>query len=156
MDIFSKVWLYQKDWTSSFKNETQHHSNNCHGCPYSTPFDQPNFSAPIDIRISADYSIFENGAQKMDCYVGCVASGFVLFKPTVVHVIFFNFWKQKFIEGGTVTLAIDGNGGSLLFFEKKWPNDATVPKSASVTRCGCISFSMMTLVFSEPQMRQFY
>ena len=27
---------------------------------------------PIDIRISADYSIFENGAQKSDCYVGCV------------------------------------------------------------------------------------
>ena len=26
------------------KNETQHHSNNCHGWPYSTPFDQPNFS----------------------------------------------------------------------------------------------------------------
>ena len=28
----------------SFKNETQHHSNNCHGWPYSNPFDQPNFS----------------------------------------------------------------------------------------------------------------
>ena len=27
---------------------------------------------PIDIRISADYSIFENGAQKIDCYIGCV------------------------------------------------------------------------------------
>ena len=25
---------------------------------------------PIDIRISADYSIFENGAQKIDCYFG--------------------------------------------------------------------------------------
>ena len=30
---------------------------------------------PIDIRISADYSIFENSEQKIDCYVGCVASG---------------------------------------------------------------------------------
>ena len=27
-----------------FKYETQNHSNDCHGWPYSTPFDQPNFS----------------------------------------------------------------------------------------------------------------
>ena len=64
---------------------------------------------PIDIRISADYSIFENGARKIDCYVGCVASGPVLSKPNVVHVILSNFWKQKFGEHGTVTLAIGRN-----------------------------------------------
>ena len=29
-----------------------------------------------------------------------------------------------------VTLAIDRNGGSLLIFKEKWPNDATVPKCA--------------------------
>ena len=85
---------------------------------------------PIGIRISADYSIFENGAQKIDCYVGCVASGPVLLKANVGHVILFNFWKQKFIEHGTVTLAIHRNGGALLIFEEKWPNDATIPKSA--------------------------
>ena len=73
----------------------------------------------IDISISANYSIFENGAQKIDCYVGCVASGSVLLKPNVVHVILFNFWKQKFVEHDTVTLAIDRNGGSLLIFEEK-------------------------------------
>ena len=28
---------------------------------------------PIEIRISADYSIFNNGAQKIDFYIGCVA-----------------------------------------------------------------------------------
>ena len=33
------------------------------------------------------------------------------------------------ILNGTVTLAIDRNGSSLLFLEEKWPNDATVPKS---------------------------
>ena len=33
---------------------------------------------PIDIGISADYSIFENGAQKIYYYVGCVAIGLVL------------------------------------------------------------------------------
>ena len=85
---------------------------------------------PIDIRISADYSIFKNGAQKISCYVGCVASGPVLLKPNVVHVILFNFWKQKLVDHGTVTLAIDRNGGSLLIFEEQWPNDAIVRKSA--------------------------
>ena len=55
---------------------------------------------PIDIRISSDYSIFKNGAQKIDRYVGCVASGPLLLKPNVVHVILFNFWKQKFVENG--------------------------------------------------------
>ena len=60
---------------------------------------------PIDIKISSDYSIFVNGVQNIDCYVGCVASGPVLLKPNVVHVILFNFWKQKFVEYGTVTLA---------------------------------------------------
>ena len=84
---------------------------------------------PIDIRISADYSILENGARKIGGYVGCVPSGPVLLKPNVVHVILLNFWKQKFVEHGTVTLAIDCNSGSLLIFEEKWPNDATVPKS---------------------------
>ena len=84
----------------------------------------------IDIEISADYSIFENDAQKIDCYVGCVASGPIQLKPNIVHVILFNFWRQTFVEHGTVTLAIDRNGGSFLIFNEKWPNDATVPKSA--------------------------
>ena len=45
---------------------------------------------PIDIRISADYPTFVNGAQKIDSYVGCVASGLVLLKPNILHVILFN------------------------------------------------------------------
>ena len=85
---------------------------------------------PIDNRISADYSIFENGAQKIDFYVGCVVSSPVLLEPIVVHVILFNFWKQKFVEHGTVTLAIDRNSGSLIIFKEKWPNNANVPKFA--------------------------
>ena len=79
---------------------------------------------------SADCSIFKNGAQKIDFHSGCVANGHVLLKPNVVHVILFNFWKEKFVEDGSVMLAIDRNGGSLLIFEEKWPNNATVPKSA--------------------------
>ena len=85
---------------------------------------------PIDVRFSADHSIFENGAQKINCYVGCMASGLVLLKPNVDHVILFNFWKQKFTKHGTVTLAIDRNGGTLLIIEENCPNDANVPKSA--------------------------
>ena len=54
----------------------------------------------------------------------------VLLKLNVVHVILFNFWKQKFVENGTVTLAIDCNGGSLLISEEKCPNDATLSKFA--------------------------
>ena len=38
--IFFQVWFHKKDWTFPFKNETQHHSNDCHGWPYSTPFDR--------------------------------------------------------------------------------------------------------------------
>ena len=81
---------------------------------------------PIDIRISAHYSIFENGAQKIDCYVGCVASCPILLKPNVVHIILFNFREQKFVEHDTVTLAIDRNGGSLLIFEEKWLSNKTI------------------------------
>ena len=89
---------------------------------------------PIHIRNSADYSIFENSAQNIDCDVGCVLSGPVLLKPNV-HVILFNFWKQKFVEHGTVMLAIDRKGSSLLIFEEKWSTDATVPKLTLLTVC---------------------
>ena len=82
-------------------------------------------SRRIDIRISSDYSIFENGAQKIICYFSYVASGPVLLKSNVVYAILLNFWKQKFVEHGMVALAIDRNSGSLLIL----PNDATVPKS---------------------------
>ena len=47
--------------------------------------------------------------------------GPVLFKPNVVQVILFNFWEQKFVEHGTLTLAIERNGGSLFIFERNGP-----------------------------------
>ena len=37
----------------------------------------------------------------------------ILLKPNVVHVIFFNFCEQKFV---------DHNDSSLLIFGEKWPN----------------------------------
>ena len=111
---------------------------------------------PIEIKISADYSIFENGAQKIDYYVGCVASGLVFLKHNVVHVILFNFLKQKFVAHSMVTVAIDRNGRSLLIFEK---NDPMKPPHQNthqtVTCCECIDFSMMTIGFYKLQVRQF-
>ena len=92
----------------------------------------------IDIRVLADYLIFEKGVQKIDCYCGCVASGPVLLKPNIIHVIFFNFRKQKFVEHGTVTLAIDRDGGSLLIFDEKCLDDATVSKSAPSSHSSCV------------------
>ena len=50
---------------------------------------------PIDIRILAHYTIFENNAQKIDCYVGCVASGPVLLKPNVVYLILLIFGNKN-------------------------------------------------------------
>lgn len=34
-----------------------------------------------------DYSIFKNGAQNIDCYVGCLASGSFLLKPNIVNIM---------------------------------------------------------------------
>ena len=42
---------------------------------------------------------------------------------------FVNIQERKLLHG-TVTLAIDRYGGSLLVFEEKCPNDAIVPKYA--------------------------
>ena len=67
----------------------------------------------------------------IDCCVGCVENGPVLLKPNVVHVILFNFWKEKFVE-------------------LSYQNPHKI-----VTCWECIGFSMMTFGFSEPQMRQF-
>ena len=93
---------------------------------------------------SADYSNYENGAQKIDCYVGCVASRAVLLKPNVDHIILFNFWKRKLVEQGTATLATGCHGNSLLTFEKNSPMMPPFQNPhQTVTRCGCIDFSMI-------------
>ena len=103
---------------------------------------------PIDIRILADYPIFENGAQKIDCYVGCVASGPVLLKPNVVHVILFNFWKQKFVEHGTVMLALTVTAAPFSFSKKNRPMMPPYQNPhQTFTLYGCIGFSMMTFGF---------
>ena len=71
---------------------------------------------------AADNAIFKNRAQNIECNLGCVARSAVLLKPNVANILFFNFGEQKFVQHGSITIAIDCNGLSLLTFEEKWPN----------------------------------
>ena len=86
---------------------------------------------PNNINSAADNAIFKNRAQNIDCSFGYVAHSTVLLKPNVANILLFNFGEQKFVQHGPITIAIDFNGLSLLIFEKKWPNYASVPKSSS-------------------------
>ena len=52
-------------------------------------------------------------------------------KPNVGNIFLFNFWEQKFIQHGPITIAIDCNSLSLLIFEAKGLNYASVPKSTT-------------------------
>ena len=54
----------------------------------------------------------------------------MLLKPNVANILLFNFYEQKFIQHGPITIVIDCNVLSLLIFEEKWPNYASGPKSA--------------------------
>ena len=39
-------------------------------------------------------------------------------------------WTKQIVQHGSIKIAIDCNGLSLLIFEEKWPNNASGPKSA--------------------------
>ena len=78
----------------------------------------------------ADNTIFKNMAQNIEYCYGCVARSAVLMKPNVANIPLFNFCKQKFLENGPITIAIDCSGHSLLICEEKWSNYAPGPKSA--------------------------
>ena len=43
---------------------------------------------------------------------------FFLLEPNVANILLFNFCEQKFVQHGPITIAIDCNGLSLLFFEE--------------------------------------
>ena len=73
-------------------------------------------------NIPADNAIFKNRAQNLECSYGCVERSLDLLKPNVANILLFNFYEQKFIQHGPITIAIDCNGLSLLIFEEKWPN----------------------------------
>ena len=68
----------------------------------------------------------------------------VLLKSNVANILFFNFYEQKFVQYGLISIAIDCNGLSLLIFEEIWPNYASGPQirtkqwpvlSASALQC---------------------
>ena len=54
----------------------------------------------------------------------------VLLKPNVANILLLNFCEQKFVQYGSITIAIDYNCLALLVFEEKWLNYACGPKSA--------------------------
>jgi len=66
--------------------------------------------------VSADYSIFERTAQKIDCDVGCVARSAVLLEPYDVCVFLFHSGKQKVFHIAAIVDTINGYGGSFLVF----------------------------------------
>ena len=71
-----------------------------------------------DISSAADNAIFKNSPQNIECSFGCVARSAVLLQLHVSNALIFNFCEQKFIQHGTITIAIDCNGLSLLIFEE--------------------------------------
>ena len=90
---------------------------------------------------AADNAIFKNRAQNIECIFVWEA-----------NILLFNFWEQKFIQHGPITIAIDCNGLSLLIFEEKWPNYAFGPKSApnSESCWVCQLFNVCVRVFCTP------
>lgn len=109
---------------------------------------------PVCITISTDYQIFKNFAQMCDCYVDCVENGSVLLKPNVIHVIRFNFWKQKVTHAWHSSLHYLFTVTVLPWsFSKK--NGPVSRPHQTVTCCRWIGSSNVTCVFSEPQMREF-
>ena len=85
----------------------------------------------INIRISADYPIFENGARKIDCYVGCVAPSFLD--------------KMLSMSCSSITAApcSFSKKNGLMMAPYQNPHQ-------KVIRCGYMGFSIMTFGFSEP------
>ena len=71
---------------------------------------------PNDISFEADFAIFKNRAQNIECSFGFVARKAVLLKPNVANILF-NFCEQKFVQYGPITITIDFNCRSLLIFE---------------------------------------
>ena len=71
-------------------------------------------------------------------------------------ILLFNICEQKFVKHGPITIAIDCNGFSCSFSKK---NYSIMPLEQNphqtVTRFGCVGFSMYACRFSVPQMRKF-
>ena len=75
---------------------------------------------PNDISSVANNAVFKNRAQNIECSFGCVACSAVLLIPNVANILLLNFYEQKFVQHGPITITIDCNGLSLLIFEEKF------------------------------------
>ena len=77
--------------------------------------------------------------------------------PNIANILLFNFFEQKFVQHGPMRIALDWNGLFLLIFKEK--NGPIMPLNQNlhqtVTRFGCVGFSMHACGFAVPQMRQF-
>ena len=107
---------------------------------------------PNLINNAADNTIFRNRAQNIEGSFGCVARSAVLLKTNVANILLFNFCEQKFVQHGSITIAIDYNGLSLLIVEQKWSNYVSGPKSASKRDSFwvCRLFNVCVRVFYAP------
>ena len=105
-----------------------------------------------DISSATDNAIFKNRAQNIVCSFGCVVRRAVLLKPNVANILLFNFYEQKFVQHGPITIAIDCDGLSLFIFEENWSNYAPGPKSApnSGSFWVCRLFNVCVRVFCAP------
>ena len=105
------------------------------------------------IRSAADNAINKNRAQNIECSFGCVTRSSVLLKPNVAHIPLFNISEQKFVQHGPITIAIDYNALTYSFSKKNDPIMHLDQNShQTVTRFGCVDFSMYASGISVPQM----
>ena len=113
---------------------------------------------PKDISSAADNAIFKNRAQNIECSFGCMARSAVPLKPNVANILLFKICKQKFVQQGPITIAIDCDSLSLLIFEEKWPNYASSgPKSAPNSDSFWVRglFNVCWRVFGNPKCDNF-
>ena len=103
------------------------------------------------------YRIFKNRAQNIECSFGCVTRSAALSTPNVVNILVLNFFEQKFVQHGPLTIAIDCNGLSLLIFEEKWPNYVSGPKirSKQLFVLDALAFKCMRVGFLCPKCDNF-
>ena len=77
---------------------------------------------PNDSSSATDKAIFKNRAQNIDI----IETKCCQYPPL-------QFLEQKLVQHGSITIAIDCNGLSMLPSEEKWPNYASGPKFAPIS-----------------------
>ena len=111
---------------------------------------------PNDISSAAGNAISKNRAQNIECCFGCVTRSAVLLKPNVANILLFNFCEQKFIQHGPIRSPLTVTASPCSFPKKNGPIKPLDQNThQTVTRFGCVGFSMYACGISVPQMLQF-